>query len=348
MLQGLKGTFVVRGAVWAIFLWALLSVTPISVSWAQDMDLEALIHRLDRLDSDLTGIQRRLAAEDVANTGDRSEVNHRSSVTMPAQQESRLNGLAEQLRMLTGQVEQAQHSLDQAQDRIDSLSEEISARFISIEEGLSALRGAAPTFPTDRPSTEVDPIGLSDAVARDRDPVMANSDPNLERYDTMEVLGEISSGRTAKRGAPNDVAPTVTRSLDVEPSSLASPEHSYDAAYQMLRRADYGEAEMALREFIEKYPDHELAGNAFYWLGETFYVRDDYEQAAVAFARGYKNFPTGSKAPDNLLKLGISFRGMNQNAEACHTFAKLKLDHSDAPAVIIVRLEQERAKAGCQ
>ena len=99
---------------------------------------------------------------------------------------------------------------------------------------------------------------------------------------------------------------------------------------------------------IEKYPDHELAGNAFYWLGETFYVRDDYEQAAVAFARGYKNFPAGSKAPDNLLKLGISFRGMNQNAEACHTFAKLKLDHSDAPAVIIVRLEQERAKAGCQ
>ena len=348
MLQDLKGTFVVRDAVWTVVLLALLSVVPNSVSRAQDMDLEALIHRLDRLDSDLTGIQRRLAAEGVVNTGDRSEVNQQSSVTLPAQQESRLNSLEEQLRTLTGQVEQAQHSLDQAQDRINSLSEEINARFVSIEEGLSALRGAAPRLPADRPAAEVDPVGLSDAVERDSAPVMVNSDPNLERYDTMEVLGEISSGEQPKRGDPNGIASNVTRAVDGEPSGSASPEDSYDVAYQMLRRADYGEAEMALRAFIEKYPDHELAGNAFYWLGETFYVRDDYEQAAVAFARGYKNFPTGSKAPDNLLKLGISFRGMNQNAEACHTFAKLKLDHSDAPAVIIVRLEQERAKAGCQ
>ena len=248
--------------------------------------------------------------------------------------------------MLTGQVEQAQHSLDQAQDRINSLSEEIEGRFVTIDEGLAALRAREPALPT--AGVGQGEGGISDAAERDLSPVSANGDPNLERYDSMEVLGEISSGGELKRVEPNDVAPSVTRALDVEPSSLASPEDSYELAYQMLRRADYGEAEMALRAFIENYPDHDLAGNAFYWLGETFYVRDDYEQAAVAFARGYRNFPTGSKAPDNLLKLGISFRGMNQNAEACHTFAKLKLDHSDAPAVIMVRLEQERAKAGCQ
>ncbi|SVE45489.1 uncharacterized protein METZ01_LOCUS498343, partial [marine metagenome] len=206
VLQDLKGTFVVRDAVWTVVLLALLSVVPTSFSRAQDMDLEALIHRLDRLDSDLTGIQRRLAAEGVVNSGDRSEVNQQSSVTLPAQQESRLNSLEEQLRTLTGQVEQAQHSLDQAQDRINSLSEEINARFVSIEEGLSALRGAAPRFPTDRPTAEVDPVGLSDAVERDSAPVMVNSDPNLERYDTMEVLGEISSGEQPKRGDPNGIA----------------------------------------------------------------------------------------------------------------------------------------------
>ena len=101
MLQELKGTFVVRGAVWAMFFWALSCIGPVSALRAQDMDLEALIHRLDRLDSDLTGIQRRLAAGDVANnnTGDRSELNEQSSVAIPAQQESRLNSLEEQLRM---------------------------------------------------------------------------------------------------------------------------------------------------------------------------------------------------------------------------------------------------------
>ena len=127
-----------------------------------------------------------------------------------------------------------------------------------------------------------------------------------------------------------------------------TPEESYDAAYQLLRRADYGQAELALRVFIENYPDHELSGNAFYWLGETFYVRDDYENAKRAFAQGYKKFPTGPKAPDILLKLGMSFRGAMDDANACVIFKELNDDHPNAPAVIITRLEQERAKAGCQ
>ena len=72
------------------------------------------------------------------------------------------------------------------------------------------------------------------------------------------------------------------------------------------------------------------------------------ENAKIAFAHGYKKFPTGPKAPDILLKLGMSFRGAMDDANACVIFKELNDDHPNAPAVIITRLEQERAKAGCQ
>ena len=349
VLPDLRDTIVIARAALIILLSMILNVVPTSVSLAQDMNLEILTHRLDRLDLDISGIQRRLASQEKSSISVRPTENVGSTYSVSAQQESRLNELEEQLRKLTGKIEQTQHDLDTALDRMSGLSEEVMARFDGMEGQLSALRvsQSAPTLPIDGAIVEAAPVVRSDAGDRNSRSVAVDQDPNVEHYETMGVLGEISSERKVERGGSENVAAAVMSSVDTNPSSSITPEKSYDAAYQLLRRADYRQAELALRVFIENYPNHELAGNAFYWLGETFYVRNDYEQAAVAFARGYKNFPTGVKAPDNLLKLGISFRGMNQNAEACHTFAKLKLDHSNAPAVIITRLEQERAKAGC-
>ena len=152
-------------------------------------------------------------------------------------------------------------------------------------------------------------------------------------------------GRIPSEG---DVAAAVPR-VAPEPARAASadPQAAYDSAYQLLRQADYEQAEVQLQRFIEAFPEHQLAGNAYYWLGETFYVRNNYEQAAIAFARGYKSFPAGSKAPDNLLKLGMAFYGMGKTTEACATFSKLQADHPDAPSVIRDRMRRERQKAQC-
>jgi tol-pal system protein YbgF len=233
---------------------------------------------------------------------------------------------------------------------MNSLSEEVMARFDGIEGHLSALRvgRSAPTLSANGPIVETAPVVRSDVGDGNSRPVAVDQDPNVEHYETMGVLGEISSEGKAEKGGRENVVAAVMLSVDQNPNSSLTPEESYDAAYQLLRRADYGQAELALRVFIENYPDHELSGNAFYWLGETFYVRDDYENAKRAFAQGYKKFPTGPKAPDILLKLGMSFRGAMDDANACVIFKELNDDHPNAPAVIITRLEQERAKAGCQ
>lgn len=102
----------------------------------------------------------------------------------------------------------------------------------------------------------------------------------------------------------------------------------YKFAFNLLRKARYQEAEIAFKDFLNSYADDPLAGNAQYWLSETYYVRKDFMQAAQSFFMVYKKFPTGVKAPDSLLKLGMSMAALGKTKEACTTFGKLRVAFS--------------------
>ena len=101
------------------------------------------------------------------------------------------------------------------------------------------------------------------------------------------------------------------------------------------------------RAFVEAHPANDLAGNAQYWLAETYYVRNDYETAAREFLEGYQRYPESPKAPDFLLKLGVTLSAMGQRAEACSTLeelsAKFPLVRDDTRR----RSAEERAVLGC-
>ncbi|BBK40139.1 hypothetical protein STVA_01590 [Allostella vacuolata] len=114
----------------------------------------------------------------------------------------------------------------------------------------------------------------------------------------------------------------------------------------MLARADYEGAERSLKTFLRQHPNDGLAGNAQYWLGETYYVRQDYQNAAIAFGEGFQRYPKSSKAPDNLLKLGMSLALINKKPEACGALGRLD-QMSDAPANIKDRARRERQRLGC-
>ena len=69
-----------------------------------------------------------------------------------------------------------------------------------------------------------------------------------------------------------------------------TPKEQYDDAYKLLREGNHIAAEKAFLKFIENNPKHDLAGNANYWLGETYYARGQYEQAAPIFAEGFTTY----------------------------------------------------------
>lgn len=137
------------------------------------------------------------------------------------------------------------------------------------------------------------------------------------------------------------------------PASIAgypkdgTPREQYDFAFDLLKKREYASAGKALEVFLDGNPDHSLRGNALYWLGETRYVRKDYKEAAKIFLDGFKRYPKGAKAPDNLLKLGMSLAALNEAESACKTYAKLLATFPKAASRIRKAATAERGKLKC-
>jgi tol-pal system protein YbgF len=143
-------------------------------------------------------------------------------------------------------------------------------------------------------------------------------------------------------GAPHNMAAGAP-----PPANGAQGDQLYHDAFKLLQDGDYAGAERAFKTFVQRNPQHALAGNAQYWLGETYYARRDYQNAMVSFAEGYKVYKASPKGPDNLLKLGITLAVLNKKQEACAVFARFNQDYPRATDLQKRRVDQERQKNGC-
>jgi tol-pal system protein YbgF len=129
---------------------------------------------------------------------------------------------------------------------------------------------------------------------------------------------------------------------DAEP-----PQQLYERAYGYLLQKDYSTAEATFDDFLKRHPTHQLAGNAQYWLGETFYVRGQYRPAAAAFLKGYQDYAKSQKASESLLKLAMSLQRLGQKDAACSSFKEFTAKFPSLPAHIKTLAQNERQRAGC-
>lgn len=159
----------------------------------------------------------------------------------------------------------------------------------------------------------------------------------------------------APQGAAPTTGPQTTASQMTAPQMTApggvlpggAPQAQYDAAQGLLRVGRFEEAEKAFRDFRTSYPDHQLAANAHYWIGETQYARQRYQQAATTFLEAWQADAQGPKAPDNLYKLGMALGALEKTNEACVSFAKLLSDYRGASSRLRAKAERERASLNC-
>lgn len=133
------------------------------------------------------------------------------------------------------------------------------------------------------------------------------------------------------------------------PSGASDPgaKQLYETAYGHLLQQDYGAAEDAFDDFLKRYPNDGLSGNAQYWLGESHYVRGQYKAAAQAFLKGYQTYGRSAKAPDSLLKLAMSLDRLGQKDAACSSYGELASKFPSAPAHVKARAQSERQRIGC-
>lgn len=264
--------------------------------------------RLDRLERQSAALAGSLGFDGAVQVAQAGAV----PSSLAADFEVRLQRLERVLSELTGRVEEANHQIGQLRDRLERMNGDVEFRLSQIEKGGggSAPAPVAESRPTERPAEPTPPAG-----------------------------SQLGTLRPGQKPAP--------QTASAPPPANADPQRQYEYAFELLRRPDYDGAEKAFKDFLAKNRSHDLAGNAQYWLGETYYVRNKFAEAAVAFAEGFQKYPKNNKAPDNLLKLGMSLGQLNQKNDACTAFKQLLSRFPDSSASIKRRAETERRKLNC-
>lgn len=326
----------VSPAAWcARALVVLLAVTLSPIASVSAQDLSTVTDRMDRLERTLIDLQRTVygGATPPAGTsgGTSGAADANIAPTAMARVEIRLQQLEAQIRTLTGLIEEAQYRGNRLEQRLDTLQADTDYRLRTLE-GTADPNGAVPN--AGGQSGAVEPGQVQ--AGQDQASAGQTGASTPPRGTLGTLSGSDLSGPTPEAG-----------SMAALPPQGAQPEALYDSAFDLLVRKDFAGAERAFSRFVQEHPQDPLAGNAQYWLGETFYVRERYEDAAVAFLDGFRTYPDSPKASDNLLKLGMALARAGKTQEACVTFAKVEADFPQAGPQIKRRLFLEKQRLQC-
>lgn len=313
-----------------LLVLALTALVLPGAAQGQSRDGGTLADSIDRLERQIQTLERTVyrGAPPPAGAASGSE-----PTAALSQLQITSDSLEEQMRRLTGQVEQLDFQIRQLNDRMDRLVADVDFRLRELEDGSGGSQasrsGGAPVAPAV-------PQSPGEVTVRGEGP------------GTIGTLTESqlrASGIAPGGGATPDAGTAAASAAVSLPEGSAQDQYSY--ARQFLLKRDFVSAEQALAAFVQSHPEDSLAGNAQYWLGETFYVRGDFQTAARTFAEGFQRYPDSDKAPDNLLKLGMSLAQLDLKDDACITLKKLRVEYPEAPTSIVQRADREIGRLQC-
>ncbi|MBC27491.1 MAG: tol-pal system protein YbgF [Rhodospirillaceae bacterium] len=264
------------------------------------------------------------------------------SNALPADAVSRLHlklqSLETQIMTLTGKVEEIENSQDRDEDRLQRLISDVDLRLRAIE----IKTGVSQSFQGPKPSVGSDKVISPASGLRPGQKILGTVSPGDIANNSTEIKqrpGLSGLGHTEHKQPKNQSSSGVQRPLDAptpkSPNNVGllpdgTPNQQYTYAFGLLKNRDFKNAARSLNAFIKKNPKHALAGNAMYWLGETYYDQKQYAEAARVFLDGYRRYPKSKKAPDNLLKLGKALNSVGEKKSACATWLKLLKDYPNA------------------
>lgn len=256
---------------------------------------------------------------------------------------NRIQDLQSELQTLRNLVEQQNHELQLLKDRQRTQYIDLDSRIERLRGGdagddgqeldltadgddLAAQRSAPPVIPPPPPPSP-DQLLMEEAPAIDPytgQPLMpAGSDAGLVAADPYAALPAASTA-------------------DATGADGTDPDGQYQAAFEALREGRYSDSARQFSGFVRHHPEHELADNALYWLGESHYVTQNYETALETFRELIQRYPDGDKIADAELKIGYCLYELGQPGDA-----RLALESviERYPESTVSRLAQSRLRA---
>ncbi|WP_083635227.1 tol-pal system protein YbgF [Maricaulis sp. W15] len=237
----------------------------------------------------------------------------------------RMDELEYQVQALTGEAERLSFENRQLRQQVETLENELEAN----------ARPAAPAM------DDAAVAWMQDGLDADGD---AADGSQIAIIDPADPHGEARAAATGVLGG----APAAADSAGTNPAAPADPSIAYETARARLLDGDFDGAQSGFESFVADNPDHALTAQAQYWLGETFYVRSDFTQAADAYIASLRQAPEGEKAPDALVRLAASLHGMGRTEDACATLSRFGRQFPNAAPASQARAARESVRANCQ
>ena len=312
-----------------IYLIAIISIAPLVVlsdMSKADEKLDAVVDQIQIISKDLKTLEKAIYSKsNVAGSSSSSSNNLNEDVL--TKHLLRLNEIEEQFRELTNKFEEVNFKIDKLSTRVTKIQSDTQLRFSDLEN-------------SDENKSENKKKKVKAKLPGTSKPGDFGAEPG---YSTSSLPKEQQTNSVGTTAAV--VTTETNRSESLLPNKPAKEQ--YDFAISFMKIGDYETAEFALKEFIDKNKDHDLAGNAQYWYGETFRIRQLYSDAATAYLDGYQNYPKSQKAPDNLLKLGITMVQLGEKEQGCTMITGIKKQYPKASKSVLQKAQYEQKKFNC-
>jgi tol-pal system protein YbgF len=167
-------------------------------------------------------------------------------------------------------------------------------------------------------------------------------DTRLQRIEGGAATASAAAANPPSRTPSTSASSIVPPRAPGAPPPSADDQGAYTAAFEALKRGDYVESARAFKAYLSAFPNGSLAPNAWYWLGESYYVTQNYPIALEAFESLLSQFPDSSKAPDALLKKGYCQIELGQVGPGQVTLNRVINDY---PGTEAARLAVSRLRA---
>jgi tol-pal system protein YbgF len=292
----------------------------------EDIAIQAIVDQVQVLIKDLKTLEKAVYQKsDVVSTSQSIKMKPDGlSEDVLTKHLLKLNEIEDQFRELTNNFEEVNFKLDKLSSRISKIQSDNQLRFSDLENSNVDLKSKKAKKKLPGSSQPAD-FGANPGY----------SSTNLPK---KQETNAIESAQTV-----------ITEEPEKKDSLLPNkpPKEQYEFAVSFMKIGDYETAEFALKEFIEKNKSHDLAGNAQYWYGETFRIRQLYSDAATAYLDGYQNYPKSKKAPDNLLKLGITMVQLGEKDQGCKMIIGVKKEYPKASKSVLQKAQYEQKRFKC-
>jgi len=297
----------------------------------------------------------------------------------------RITALEEQVRALSGTIEELNFQLLQMQEQMRKMQEDNEFRFQELEgkktdagaptDNTVAAAPAAPAIAEPQATVEeeeatdvpMEPEILVDNGTGDPAEVPSGTSglgapPKTFGTITFDDNGNVTGGSAVDEttqsvgGGVEQISPSIVQqSVPDQPAqtqvaalpSTDNPDELYRNSYEFILSGDYGTAEAGFRDHISRFPENQKAADAHFWLGEALLGQKKYRDAAETFLAANKQYPSAKKAPDMLLKLGVALVGLDQRDVACATFTEIGKRYPSISGALKERVKQEQALAAC-